>query len=123
MLVVKADAYGHGLAGVVDALSDEVNWLGVANVEEGLEVAEHAPGKVFVLGPVCPTNAKSRSAMVRDRSVEFQRSDGVRCDCKGGRNQGDATFERRHGVWGEWVALKAKPRRQRSRSWGWRTCS
>lgn len=55
MVVVKADAYGHGLAGVVDALSDDVRWFGVANVAEGLEVTRHAPGKVFVLGPILPS--------------------------------------------------------------------
>jgi alanine racemase len=54
MAVVKADAYGHGLAGVVAALADEVRWFGVANVSEGLEVAANAPGKVLVLGPVLP---------------------------------------------------------------------
>lgn len=54
MAVVKADAYGHGLAAVADALSDEVRWFGVANVAEGLEVTAHAPGKVFVLGPILP---------------------------------------------------------------------
>ncbi len=54
MAVVKADAYGHGLVRVVETLADEVRWFGVANVVEGLEVAGHAPGKVFVLGPVLP---------------------------------------------------------------------
>lgn len=55
MAVVKADAYGHGLAGVVSALAENVRWFGVANVAEGLEVTAHAPGKVFVLGPVLPS--------------------------------------------------------------------
>ena len=59
MAVVKADAYGHGLVPVVEALADEVRWFGVANVEEGLEVSGHAPGQVFVLGPLLPAERKT----------------------------------------------------------------
>ncbi len=55
MAVVKADAYGHGQGPVAEALANEVEWFGVANVAEGLEVAAHAPGKIFVLGPLLPS--------------------------------------------------------------------
>lgn len=58
MAVVKANAYGHGLARIVKALAGEVSWFGVANVEEGCEVAAHAPGRVLVLGPILPHERK-----------------------------------------------------------------
>tara|TARA_R110002096_G_scaffold54517_20_gene140672 strand:+ start:4360 stop:5484 length:1125 start_codon:yes stop_codon:yes gene_type:complete len=54
MAVVKADAYGHGLARIVKALAGEVTWFGVANVEEGLVVAANSGEKVLVLGPILP---------------------------------------------------------------------
>ena len=39
MAVVKADAYGHGAAGVSRALEEAgVDWLGVALLEEGAEL-------------------------------------------------------------------------------------
>ena len=34
MAIVKADAYGHGLERVVEALADSVPWFGVANLAE-----------------------------------------------------------------------------------------
>ncbi|MEM1297159.1 MAG: alanine racemase, partial [Verrucomicrobiota bacterium] len=54
MAVVKADAYGHGLVRIVEAIAEDVAWFGVANVEEGCEVAAHSRGRVLVLGPILP---------------------------------------------------------------------
>ena len=58
MAVVKADAYGHGLRGVVRSLAGRVPWFGVANVREALCVLEEAPGDVFILGPVLPAERR-----------------------------------------------------------------
>ncbi len=66
MAVVKADAYGHGLAAVVRALSGMVPCFGVANPREALVVANHAPGDIFLLGPVLP---HERSVLASPRFV------------------------------------------------------
>ncbi len=55
MAVVKANAYGHGVAGVVGALAGDVAMFGVANVAEAREVRSHAPDTpVFILGAALP---------------------------------------------------------------------
>ena len=48
MAVVKANAYGHGAAGVVDALAGKVALFGVANLAEAEEIFPHAGGR-----PIC----------------------------------------------------------------------
>jgi alanine racemase len=59
MAIVKANAYGHGLSGVVRALRDRVAMYGVANVHEAQAVREAlgsdagGPG-IFILGPALP---------------------------------------------------------------------
>ena len=52
MAVVKADAYGHGLEGAALALEEVADFLGVANVAEGLRVREAGVRKprIFILG-------------------------------------------------------------------------
>jgi len=51
MAVVKANAYGHGLAPVVHALEPEVDMLGVAGLHEALEVRAAGVSKpIFLLG-------------------------------------------------------------------------
>lgn len=63
MAVVKANAYGHGVSGVVPALADSVEMFGVANLAEAQEVRRHAPGTpVFLLGPALP---EEREQIVR----------------------------------------------------------
>jgi len=54
--MVKADAYGIGVAGVVDALLPEDPWgFGVATVDEGLALrARGFSGRVVVCSPVPP---------------------------------------------------------------------
>ena len=52
LAVVKANAYGHGLVGVAEALASDAQLFGVANVEEAL--ALHQAGlshPVVILGP------------------------------------------------------------------------
>ncbi len=51
MVVVKSNAYGHGLRVVSDAIKNDVDWFGVDSLTEAIEVREVAPGKpVLILG-------------------------------------------------------------------------
>ncbi|MDR2430205.1 MAG: alanine racemase [Puniceicoccales bacterium] len=54
--IVKADAYGHGLAPIVTRLLQcGVENFAVANVREGADVREIGPGaNILVLGPILP---------------------------------------------------------------------
>jgi len=59
MAIVKANAYGHGLAEVVHALGDMVKMFGVANVREAQAVRAALGGSggspsLFILGPALP---------------------------------------------------------------------
>ena len=59
MAIVKANAYGHGLAEVVQALRDMVAMFGVANVDEARAVRDALGGDsqdpgIFILGPALP---------------------------------------------------------------------
>jgi alanine racemase len=55
MAIVKANAYGHGLAAVLDAVGGEVEMLGVANLEEALSAREISPdASIFILGSALP---------------------------------------------------------------------
>jgi alanine racemase len=52
--VVKANAYGHGLIGVAEALADEAQLFGVANMEEALALRESLSHPIVILGPALP---------------------------------------------------------------------
>ena len=55
LAVVKANAYGHGVEGVVRALAGDTEVFGVANVKEALEVASACTGRcVMLLSPCLP---------------------------------------------------------------------
>src|SRR5437879_5192221 len=54
LAVVKADAYGHGLVGVAEALADEAQLFGVANLEEALALRESFSHPIIILGPALP---------------------------------------------------------------------
>jgi alanine racemase len=60
LAVVKADAYGHGVGGVVPALADAgVDMFGVALVEEGVELRRLGIRQpILVLGGVPPESEK-----------------------------------------------------------------
>ncbi len=67
MAVVKANAYGHGVAHVVRALAGRVAMFGVANVREAREVrAVCGRTPVFILGTALPWD---REAIVREGFV------------------------------------------------------
>lgn len=54
LAVVKANAYGHGLPGVAQALADDAQLFGVANLEEAVMLREFLPHPVVILGPTTP---------------------------------------------------------------------
>lgn len=63
--VLKADAYGHGLAAVAAALREQAEFFAVANVDEALEIRHAAPGAaVMILGPALPPE---RETILRER--------------------------------------------------------
>jgi alanine racemase len=52
LAVVKANAYGHGLVGVAEALANEMQLFGVANLEEALALRDAGLAHpVIILGP------------------------------------------------------------------------
>jgi alanine racemase len=64
LAVVKANAYGHGLAGVAEAVANDVQLFGVANLEEALALRKAGLAHpVIILGPALPGE---RKAIVRD---------------------------------------------------------
>ncbi|HMJ06340.1 MAG TPA: alanine racemase [Chthoniobacterales bacterium] len=54
LAVVKANAYGHGLAEVADALRDEAQLFGVANLLEATAARQAVPHPIIILGPALP---------------------------------------------------------------------
>src|SRR5436190_2560348 len=54
LAVVKANGYGHGLLGVAQALANDAQLFGVANVEEALTLRESLPHPIVILGPPTP---------------------------------------------------------------------
>ncbi len=60
MVVVKANAYGHGLEAVSGAVIDQADWFGVDSVAEALAVAQVAPGKpILILGHSKESDART----------------------------------------------------------------
>ena len=55
MCVLKADAYGHGIQGVLPAYEHFADAYAVATVEEGLQVRQGSEKPVLIFGPV-PTD-------------------------------------------------------------------
>lgn len=54
LLAVKADAYGHGAKEIAPHLQEEVDYFGVASVEEGIALRENGTNRtnVLILSPV-----------------------------------------------------------------------
>ena len=61
LAVVKADAYGHGLLGVAQALANDAQLFGIANLEEALALRTSLPHPIVILGPAIP---EERSTIV-----------------------------------------------------------
>src|SRR5450432_1541922 len=62
LAVVKADGYGHGLIGVAEALANDAQLFGVANLEEAIALRKSLPHPIIILGPALP---EERSAIVQ----------------------------------------------------------
>ena len=54
LAVVKANAYGHGMVGVAEALADHAAIFGVANLEEATLLRASLPHPIIILGPALP---------------------------------------------------------------------
>lgn len=54
LAVVKADGYGHGLVGVAEALADDAEIFGVANLEEAIALRAAVAHPIMILGPALP---------------------------------------------------------------------
>ena len=54
LAVVKANAYGHGLVGVAQALADDAQLFGVANLEEAVTLRDSLSHPIVILGPATP---------------------------------------------------------------------
>ena len=64
LAVVKANAYGHGLVGVSEAVADQVHLFGVANLDEALALRQAGLSHpVIILGPALPWE---RATIVQD---------------------------------------------------------
>jgi alanine racemase len=61
LAVVKANAYGHGMVGVAQALAHDAQLFGVANLEEAIELRRTLPHPIVILGPAL---SEERSAIV-----------------------------------------------------------
>ena len=52
--VVKANAYGHGMLGIAQALAADAQLFGVANVEEAMALRASLSHPIVILGPALP---------------------------------------------------------------------
>lgn len=66
LAVVKANAYGHGMLGVAEALANDVQLFGVANLEEALAIREKLSHPIIILGPALPNE---RSTIVERQFI------------------------------------------------------
>jgi alanine racemase len=54
LAVVKANAYGHGMVGVAEALANEAQLFGVANLQEAMALRNALAHPIVILGPAIP---------------------------------------------------------------------
>src|SRR5436309_4823026 len=54
LAVVKANGYGHGMVGVAEALANDAQLFGVANLEEAIALRERLDHPIIILGPALP---------------------------------------------------------------------
>lgn len=54
LAVVKANGYGHGMIGVAQALANDAQLFGVANLEEAIALRAALPHPIMILGPAIP---------------------------------------------------------------------
>lgn len=54
LAIVKANAYGHGMVGVAEALAGDAKYFGVANLEEAVALHDALKHPIMILGPALP---------------------------------------------------------------------
>jgi len=54
LAVVKANGYGHGMVGVAEALANDAQMLGVANLEEAITLRDSLAHPIVILSPALP---------------------------------------------------------------------
>src|SRR5437870_8316339 len=54
LAVVKANGYGHGMVGVAEALANDAQMFGVANLEEAITLRDSVAHPAVILGPPLP---------------------------------------------------------------------
>ena len=99
LAVVKANAYGHGLLGVAQALADDAQLFGVANLGEALVLRDSLPHPIVILGPATPEErpiiAERRFIPTISSFEEAQRFNRLASDPHlgplPGQGEGDAT--------------------------------
>src|SRR5438093_11186214 len=65
LAVVKANGYGHGIVEVAQALAEDAQLFGVANLEEATELRAALPHPIIILGPALP----EERAVIAERSL------------------------------------------------------
>jgi alanine racemase len=66
LAVVKANGYGHGMVGVAQALANDVQLFGVANLEEATLLRTALPHPIIILGPALP---QERAAIAHQQFI------------------------------------------------------
>jgi len=66
LAVVKANAYGHGMVGVAEALAKEAQVFGVANLAEATTLRREVGHPIIILGPALP---EERVSIVEGRFI------------------------------------------------------
>ncbi len=84
LAVVKANGYGHGMIGVAQALADDAQLFGVANLEEAITLRAALPHPIMILGPATPeeragiaAGAFIASVSTFEEAQEFDRAAGA----------------------------------------------
>ena len=54
LAVVKANGYGHGMVGVAEALANDAQMFGVANLEEAIALRNSLAHPIIILSPALP---------------------------------------------------------------------
>ncbi|MBQ7037089.1 MAG: alanine racemase [Clostridia bacterium] len=91
MSVLKADAYGHGIEGVVPAYETFTDWYAVATIEEGLQIRLQSDKPILIFGPLpegqIETAAKNDLTLTVGSVAYAEKVSaklgeaGLRCDC------------------------------------------
>ena len=93
MTVLKADAYGHGIRGILPACDPNVDWYAVATMEEGREIRQWGSRKpVLLFGPVPDGQMQEAAALgltftigsldYAGRLAEKLQAAGLKADCQ-----------------------------------------